>query len=456
MKYLFGFLSLSLLVFGCSLLEDDNDTVEKNAPVELVITEDSDYPVMGLEEDGTSYLFNEDLSNVYVRTATGDEWSLHIDTSTGKPTHLYMLTASGNYYIVFSGYNGDFVDLAISKVTDITRNSTSKISAVTLETKYVLGVEFEGISSAQPISYLKSAGATAGLWDEFFVPNIKRTVGHVTAAVGCGLGLAGAGVTFAGSAGTATPFSVVMATYACGSFASGLVGDITGVKPFSDLAQGLAINGTTVDCTKAIATRSAADVAGCVNGMIGLATSIGNEGEEIKNVKGNAISADLINFKKSGGLVGSWISKDKPQTVTQSQGGVSMTVTSNPPSLQFTSTICNLVLSGSYSMNGQNMSYEYAYKYQYTLTEDVEYDKDEKGYFCWVNFQIQGVSMTANGTTTFIPWNEYKNSYSSSGVPLPAELSDIEAFDSMYGIFPADNSLVIDLFNGDDAVFYKE
>lgn len=461
MKKLLCLLLIGLMFFSCSLFEDDEDEVVKNGPVELVSTDDAEYPVMGFEEDGTSYLFNEDLSSVYLRTGTGDEWSLHIDPSTGNPIDLFMLTAKGDYYVVFSAFNGDRADVAISKINSISHASGSGISVVESETQHLLGVEFEGMSQAQSIVRTKSAGtAFDDDWEEFFVSNIKRTVGHVTAAVGCGLGLAGAGVTFAGSAGTATPFSIVMASYACGSFASGLAGDITGVKPFSDLSKGLAINGTTVDCAKALATRSSSDVASCVNDLVGLASGIETDSEELKQAIGAQISADLAAFKRSGGLIGKWISNEDAETVTQSEGGISVTSTINPPSLEFATSICNLVLSGSSKMSGpgidQTIDFKYAFKYQFTLTDEVEFDEEEKGYFCFATFQIQGVTMYANGSSTFISWNEFKNVYASAGVGLPAGMSDMESFNSYYGIFPETNSLVIDLFNGEDAIFYKE
>lgn len=464
MKRLITYFLMMLLFVSCSLLEDD-DKIEKNAAAEFVLTEDSNYPVLGLEEDGTSYLFSDDLSNIYVRKENGDEWSLNLNTATGKPTDLYMLTANGNFYVTFTNFNGDLVDLSISKIDNITRLPGTNpyegnITNVNAETQYMLGVKFEGISNAEPITGLKSASTVAGTWDDFWLPNIKRTIGHVTAGVGCGLGLAGAGVTFAGSAGTATPFSVVMATYACGSFASGLLGDITGAKPFADISFGLAVNGATVDCAEAVVTRKADDIGGCINDLVGLAMGISTDGDGVKQVVGNQISADLNNFIKTGGLMGKWKSNDDPQTVTQSAGGYTMTTTINPLEIEFATTICNILISGSSSTTGADVSQEldftYAFKYSYQLTDNAEYDPNEKGLFANVQFQIQGVTMTSQGSSMYYPWNDFKNAMAGNNTPLPADISDMEQFNSYYGLFPEDQSLVIDLFNADeDAVLYR-
>ncbi|NQU54471.1 MAG: hypothetical protein HQ522_18260 [Bacteroidetes bacterium] len=447
-------------MFACSLLDNDDD-VPKNAAVDLVITENADYPVMGFEEDGTTYLFSDDLSKVYLRTNSGDEWSVNINTATGKPIDMYMLTAEGDFYIVFSNFDGDLADIAISKINSLARNpSSGNINDVGLETQYLLGVKFEGMSNAQPITNNKSAYMTSDSWTDFFVPNIKRTIGHVSSALGCGLGLAGAGVTFAGSAGTATPFSVVMATYACGSFTSGLLGDITGVKPFSDLSKGLAINGTTVDCVKAMATRSGADIGSCINDLVGLASGLGGDAEEIKAIVNSVINKGLQDFMKTGGLLGKWKADSDVQSNTVNSDGVTMTTRVNPPTIEFATSICNFVISGTITstINGQTQTtdFSFGYKYRYTLTDKVEYDQKEKGFFNYVNFEVQGVTMYSEGTSTYISWSDFKSYYAQAGVGLPAEMQDMESFESYYGMFPADNSLVIDLFNGDDIVFIKE
>ncbi|WP_321345918.1 hypothetical protein [uncultured Draconibacterium sp.] len=460
MKRLFSYLLITLLFVGCSLLEDD-DKVEANDAAEFVLTEDPNYPVLGLEEDGTSYLFSDDLSNIYLRKENGDEWSLNLNLATGKPIDLYMLTSNGDYYITFSNFNNDLVDLSISKINGITRLPGTNayegnITDVSAETHYLLGVEFDGISNTEPIAGLKSASSVADAWNDFWLPNIKRTIGHVTAGVGCGLGLAGAGVTFAGSAGTATPFSVVMATYACGSFASGLLGDITDVKPFADISFGLAVNGTSVDCTKAVATRSASDIGSCINDLVGLAMGISTDGDGVKSVVGNRISADMNNFIKTGGLLGKWKSNDDPQTVTQNAGGYTMTTTINPLEIEFATTICNIIMSGTSSTTGagvsQELDFKYAFKYSYELMENAEYDPSDKSLFAFAMFNIQGVTMTSQGSSIYYPWNEFKNSMAANNTPFPAEIADMEKFDSYYVIFTEDQSLTIDLYNNDDGI----
>lgn len=460
MKKTIALLFICFTVFSCSLFEDDEEEV-KNSAVELVSTENSDYPVMGFEEDGTTYLFNNNLDNVYLRTRLGDEWSININTATGKPSDMYMLTANGDFYIVFSNFDGDFADIAISKINSVTHNPNGgSIDQVGMETQYLLGVKFEGISNARPIVANKSAYMNSDLWSDFFVPNIKRTVGHVTSALGCGLGLAGAGVTFAGSAGTATPFSVVMASYACGSFATGLIGDITGVKPFSDLSKGLAINGTTVDCTKAMATRTGADIGSCINDIIGLASGIGGDAKEIEAAINDKVKKELQGFVSTGGLKGKWKATGDVQNTSVSNGGATTTTSINPPQIEFASSICNFLVSGSSTstFNGQTQTtdFKFGYKYNYTLNGKVEYDEKEKGFFNDVKFEIQGVTMYSNGTSTYISWADFKNTYGQAGMGLPADIQNMESFESYYGIFPADNSLIIDLFNGDDIVFIKE
>jgi hypothetical protein len=461
MKKILSLLAVFALLFSCSLLEDDDDEVEKNGPVELMFTENADYPVIGFEEDGTTYVFRNDLQNVFIKTHIGDDWSLNIDASTGRPSNLYMETAKGNYYVLFSNFEGELADIAITKINSVSRKPGGGISNVESETKFALGIEFPGISKTQPINLNKSASEfDATFYRDVFVPTLKRTVSHVTGAAGCALGLASAGVTAFGSGGSLTPFSAVMAAYACGGFASGLAGDIFDVKEFGDLSTGLTVNGMLVDCSKMLATRSHNDMLGCVNGLTSLSTNFVDDGSDIRDIVEKEVKASLTAFAKTGGLIGKWQVDGAPQTTTVNQGGVSQTVTINPMSIEFATTVCNIVYSGKVqsTVAGQNITtdFNYAYKYDYSFTDDVEFDKNEKGYFCHVNFKIKGVTMSGNGTSQYINWAEFKQAYANAGVGLPAGINDMEEFNSYYGMYPETQQLIIDMFNGDDIIFKRK
>jgi hypothetical protein len=434
---------ITLVILTNLKCEDDKISVPKLKPAEVFMTENSEYPAIAFDESGTTFAFSKDLTNTYVKLKSGEEWSVGIDPLNGRPTDMYISGMNNkNYYVVFSDFDGDRADVSISEVGTIMKSMGQLIRVDLLNTKHLMGVEFKGISNAKPLSnYSKmmSKSSIRDWWDDWG-DNVLNMTGHVLGGVGCGMSLVGTTITFGASG--------IMAGIACGSFASSIIGEVTNEKPLTELGVAGTWSGAIVDCAKL-------DKKSCIMGLAGTAIGVYLLKKDPQVMNEAQVRADLLAYRKTGGLLGTWIGETK----TQTNSGNGMTIkTTSTESITFTANACKLsvygVVENTYSGKTYKSNYSTEINYRYTIGE-VEYDGDwESISISDMNFSIMNVKVGGKMYT----WQQYMNIAKQSGSPIPYDVNKTANFKSYATIFidsPSELHMKV-AGNKDDSVFKRK
>ena len=283
------FFLLSVLVAACS---KNDDKVIKLDPAEFYETGHSGFPVLAVDETGTTFGFSQTVDQIYVKLPEGDQWLIRLG-SNKYPASMYVKKGSLKLLLIFSDFDGD-------------RASVAVINQSTQATDYFYGVEFRGISK---ISSLKSAemGVATNAqdiesWWTVYGGSVKNMAGHVLKGIGCGV----SSITAVGSGGMATPIAIL----SCGSFASSIFSDLVDDKSTSMVFKSGTLVGKygemVLKCGLGV---SWGECALAVGGEIGAVYDLMNSG--LSKTNATVLKNYLNTYVSTGGLTGTWIGEEK-------------------------------------------------------------------------------------------------------------------------------------------------
>jgi hypothetical protein len=285
---------LLLITNSCNILSDDLFG-PKEGQVELYETDSEDFPLLVVDEDGTQFVFSQDLKSLYLEFANADRWMMRLG-SDGLPSDLLIKHNSDEYLVQFGPFNGD-----LSSIVIVDQNSGKK--------SFVHDIEFQGVSDAAS-SFINQGlsqknfrpGATHIDFSAWYEAN-KGTIHKYGGAVitGVSLGLCGLSIEAAVISGG---FLTAIAIANCGSFAAGFAS--SQIK--NDGAAVVVKSGTLPGKFAEAALKCASlDKSKCIAGAAGAAIAVESFLFTAKNRNVNIEAArTLAAFIATGGLAGTW------------------------------------------------------------------------------------------------------------------------------------------------------
>ena len=289
MRRIFLFVILSILFTTCSLFEEDE--VEKLDSAEFYETEDSQFPVLAVDETQTIFGFSQNMDQLFVKLPDGDQWLVEINND-GFPESMFVEKGQDNFLLLFSEFDGDKCNVAI-------------INQDNFNTQYFYDIKFSGISHTSSVyaflkDDLKSACETEGIesWWETYGEAVKKTAGPVLGGIGCGVSTLAA----IGSGGVAIP----IAALSCGSWGTSIAGDIVGEESTAGgaLFKGGTVVGKYGEMVLKCAFQNWGSCAMSVCGEAGAIANLLNYG--INKSQTNEAKNHLTAYTQTGGLAGTW------------------------------------------------------------------------------------------------------------------------------------------------------